>query len=150
MPSNTTGAKRTHDKELISREADHLTNVNGPTVQFGQINQKGSLCSKFYKRVLVNSMRICSEHTIRGRLLQSAVGEKASQISTGYSIFSSSSFATHGHLLDQASCRQSDQFSSNYQEKGLVISSYSSAAEFPIAITNTLREQQGATQIPGI
>ena len=32
--------------------------------------------------------------------------------------------------------------------KCLVSSSYSSAAEFPTAITDRLREQQGATQIP--
>ena len=78
-----------------------------------------------------------------------SISFRRSQISTSYSNSSSSNLATYGHLLDQASCRQSDQFSSSCQEKGLVSYSYSNAAEFPIAITNRLREQQGVTQIPG-
>ena len=49
--------------------------------------------------------------------------------------------ATYGYLLDQASCSQSDQFSSSCREKDLVSSSYSSAAELPAAITDRLREQ---------
>ena len=44
-------------------------------------------------------------------------------------------------LIKRAACRLSDQFSSSYQEQGLVGSSHSSAAEFTTAVTDSLREQ---------
>ena len=51
-------------------------------------------------------------------------------------------------LIKRAADKLTDQFSSRCREKGLVSTNYSSGAEFPTAIADRLREQQGATQIP--
>ena len=75
---------------------------------------------------------------------QPAAGEKGFASLDELIKFFKDSFATYGHLLDQASYRQSDQFSSVVKKKGLVSSSYSSAAEFPTAITDRLRESSGS------
>ena len=94
------------------------------------LNQKGRLCTKYCitKRVLANSTYYMLGAYVTRSILQrpeektsfNELPQKKSRIS----------FATHGHLLDQASCRQSDQFSSSCQGKILVSSTYSCVGDF--------------------
>ena len=105
-----------------------------------------------YFGILHHQMRIGKLHTYMlvayvTRSVDSGRTKNLASFNRAIQIFQAQ--ATYGCLLDRAGCRQSDQFSNSGREKGSVSSSYSSAVEFPTAITDRLCEQQGATQIPG-
>ena len=78
---------------------------------FGQciLTKSDSFVRSITNHVLVNSIRICWEHTLRDQFFNS--GQKGtSQTSTSYSVFKEAVLqATYGYLLVQASYSQSGQ-----------------------------------------
>ena len=125
IPSKTTGADRTHDEKL---KAEHLTNVNGQTVQIWSCV---STKMTFLFGILQYQMRIGKQYTY---ILGAYITQEPHKFQSSHSTFSSTGY------LKRASYNVIN-FQAVVKRKCLVRFSYSSAAEFSTVITDRLREQ---------
>ena len=127
------------DEELTSKKAQYISTTSDLTVQFWSC-----ISTKMTSSFGIQYTYMIGANVTRS--INSGLTKNLASFNRATPFFQAQ--ATYGCLLDRACCRQSDQISNSGREKCLVSSCYSSAVEFPTAITDTLREQQRATQIP--